>query len=168
MSWDKLFDDLQAQFEAVVRQDESVEVPHLAEAEAAGIVVADRIRACAGQELTVRMRDGSTRVGKVQEATRSWVRLADGARSSVIPLTAVVAAWPLRGSAPEPGRIEARVTLGHALRALAQQRVAVFVHTEAGDHRGVVVQVGADHLDLLANGTVLTILWSGLLSIDSV
>lgn len=167
MSWDRVFEDLQAQFRAASRQEEAAQVPELAEAEAAVVGVADRIRARSGQDLTVRLREGSVRSGRVEEATRSWLRLADGVRQSVIPLQALVAAWPLGGAAPEPGLVEARLTLGHALRGLARQRVPVLLRTDAGSHRGVIVRVGADHVDLREPAGVLTVVHAGLVSIDS-
>lgn len=167
MSWDEMFADLQEQFRAATRAEETAQVPHLAEAEMAGVRVADRIRARRGRGVTVRLRDGSTRAGMVQDATRSWFRLTDGSRHILVPLQAVGAVWPLRGSAPEPGRLEVRIGLGHALRALAQQRLAVVVHTEAGDYRGVPIQVGSDHVDLDQGGTVVTVLWQSLLSVES-
>lgn len=170
MSWDAVFADLQEQFRAAARREVDEEIPHLAEAELAGIGVADRIRARGGQHLTVQLRDGSRRTGMVQEATPSWLRLADGPRRLLIPLAAVGAAWPLHTAAPEAGPIEKKMSLGHVLRALAQQRLPVLVRAECGEHRGVVARVGADHLDLLedrGDPQVLTILWQGLLSIES-
>ena len=71
--------------------------------------------------------------------------------SPLVPLGAVTA---IRGltphSAGEGGVVERRLTLGHALRALARDRVIVQIVTHGGELTGRVERVGADHLDLAA------------------
>lgn len=47
------------------------------------------------------------------------------------------------------GGIERRLTLGHALRGLARGGETVRVLTTAGDYRGRMAWVGADHIDLV-------------------
>lgn len=167
MRWDDVFAELAAEFAAAEREEGEAQLGELVAAEAAGTTFADRCRARRGQPLTVRLQDGSTRSGTVRDATRAWVLLADGDRRSLVPLSAVVLAWPLHGSAPEPGPVEARLGWGHALRALADQRLSVLVRTAAGDHRGQIVRVGADHLDLAGGPEMLTVPWQALLSVDS-
>lgn len=167
MLWDDVFAELQAQFVAAEREEEELRIGELVAAEHAGVTFADRCRSRHGQQLTVRLRDGSHRTGQVRDATRTWVMLAERERRSLVPLTAVVLAWPLHGSAPEPGRVEARIGLGHALRALAERSLPVLVRTHVGDHRGRIVRVGADHLDLAGPAEVVTIAWQGLSSVDS-
>lgn len=167
MRWDDVFAELAAEFAAAEREEDEARLGELVVAEVAGTTFADRCRARRGQPLTVRVRDGSVRSGSVRDATRAWLLLAEGDRRSLVPLTAVVLAWPLQGSAPEPGPVEARIGLGHALRALAEQRLPVLVCTEAGDHRGQIVRVGADHLDLAGDAGTLTLPWRAVLSVDS-
>ncbi|QOR69704.1 hypothetical protein IM660_13635 [Ruania alkalisoli] len=167
MRWDDVFAELQAQFDAALQADSDAELAELVQAEVAGIEWIDRCRARRGEVLTVRLADGSDRSGTVLEATRSWVRLALGERRCLIPAHAVVAAWPLGPRAPEPGPIEARLGLGHALRALAADGADVMVRSLAGDHRGRLTRVGADHLDMLTAHATVTLTWSGLLSVES-
>ncbi|WP_147917952.1 hypothetical protein [Ruania zhangjianzhongii] len=167
MRWDDVFAELAAEFVAAEREESQAQLSALVAAEVAGTTFADRCRARRGQPLTVRLQDGSTRSGSVRDATRAWVLLAEGDRRSLVPLTAVVLAWPLHGSAPEPGPVEARIGLGHALRALAEQRLPALVCTATGDHRGQILRVGADHLDLAGDAGVLTVPWRALLSVDS-
>ena len=167
MRWDDVFAELAAELAAVEREEAEARLGELVAAEFAGTTFADRCRARRGQSLTLRLQDGSTRSGTVRDATRGWLLLADGDRRSLVPLTAVVLAWPLQGSAPEPRPVEARLGLGHALRALAEDHLPVLVRTTAGDHRGQIVRVGADHLDLAGGAGVLTVPWRGLLSVES-
>lgn len=167
MRWDDLFADLQAQFDAAAAQDVTLEVAELAEAEIAGTTIADRWRARRGQTLQMRLRDGSDREGVVADAAQEWVVLARGIRRSLIPRAAVVLAQPLGPSAPGASAVERALSLGHVLRALAQEHLEVLVHTMAGAYRGRLVRVGADHCDVLVAGRTLTISWQGLVSIDS-
>lgn len=167
MRWDDVFAELAAELSAAVREEGEAQLGELVAAEVAGTTFADRCRARRGQPLTVRLQDGSTRSGSVRDATRTWVLLAEGDRRCLVPLSAVALAWPLHGSAAEPGPVEARIGLGHALRALAEQRLPVLLCTAAGDHRGQIVRVGADHIDLAGDAGVLTVPWRALLSVDS-
>ena len=166
MAWDEVFAELAAELAAAERDEEEARLGDLVAAEVAGTTFADRCRARRGKPLTVRLTDGSSRTGTVRDATRAWVLLTEGDRRVLVPLSAVVLAWPLRGSAPEPGPVEGRIGLGHALRALAEEQSAVLVRTAAGDHRGRIVRVGADYLDLAAEPNVLTVPWRALLSVD--
>ncbi|HLS64170.1 MAG TPA: hypothetical protein VK060_12380 [Ruania sp.] len=167
MAWDDVFAELAAELVAAEREEDEARLGDLVAAEVAGTTFADRCRARSGSQLTLRLADGSSRTGTVRDATRAWVILADGDRRTLVPLSAVVLAWPLHGSAPEPGPVEGRLGLGHALRALAEEQVAVLVRTSAGDHRGRIVRVGADHLDLVSEPGVLTVPWRAVLSVDS-
>lgn len=165
--WDALFADLQAQLEAEQRTDHDVEIRDLAEAEVAGTRFADRLRALVGGPLTVRLIDGSDWAGMVADAAPEWLLLAQGERRHLVPAAAIALAWPLAGIAPAAGRVESRLGLGSVLRALAAEGQAVMVRTRAGDHNGLLVRVGADHLDVAAAAGVLSVPWSALLSVSS-
>lgn len=167
MAWDEVFAELAAELAAAERGEEDARLGDLVAAELATTRFADRCRARRGRELTLRLQDGSTRTGTVRDATRAWVMIAGGDRRSLVPLSAVVLAWPLHGSAPEPGPVEARIGLGHALRALAEEQAGVLVRTVAGDHHGRIVRVGADYLDLASGDTVLSVPWRALLSVET-
>ncbi|SEE99152.1 hypothetical protein [Ruania alba] len=167
MRWDDVFSDLQAEFDEALRSEDEAEIAELVRAEVAGISLADRCRARRGQELTVRLCDGSDRSGLVLEANRAWLLLGAGERRVLVPIDAVVLAWPLASAAPEPGVVEARAGLGRALRALAQNGTEVLVRTVAGDHRGRLARVGADHCDVITSQAVISVAWAGLLSVES-
>lgn len=164
--WDSLFSDLQAQWEAELRAGDDEEIRELAEAEAAGTRFGDRLRGRRGEPLTVRLSDGSDRTGIVSDVAQEWVLLAEGERRHLVPVAAIALAWPLAGAAPAPSAVERGLGLGHVLRALAGEGQQVVVRTHGGDHTGLLVRVGADHLDVAA-GSVLSVPWSALLSVSS-
>lgn len=165
--WDSLFADLQAQWEAELRADDDDEIRELAEAEAAGTRFGDRLRSRRGAPLTLRLSDGSDRVGVVSDVAQEWVLLAEGERRHLVPVQAIALAWPLAGAAPAPSVIERGLGLGHVLRALAGEGQDVVVRTRGGDHTGLLVRVGADHLDIAAATGVLSVPWTALLSVSS-
>lgn len=163
MRWESLFDDLESQFEHASRTAEAEEVFDLAEAELAQVSLMDRLRARHGQPVTLRLHDGSDVHGTVVDAAVQWLLLADGGRRVLVPATAVAAARPLGGAAPEAPVVERRLRLTHVLRALSREEAAVVVRTTAGDYRGRLVRVAADHVDLddgvtIALGHVLAVL----------
>lgn len=168
MRWDDLFSDLQAQWDAQLRVDGDAEIRELAEAETAATTFGDRIRARRGGTLSVRLADGSDRVGEVVDVAQQWVLLGDGDRRHLVPTAAISLAWPLGHAAPAPGAVERALGLGHVLRALAGEGAGVMVRTAGGDQAGRIVRVGADHLDLAGAAGVLSIPWHALLSVSSV
>lgn len=165
--WDALFADLQAQWQAEISADSDAEVHELAEAEAAGTSFADRLRARRGSMITLRLADGSDRAGVVTDAAPEWVVLAEGERRHLVPVSAIAIAWPLAGAAPAADRVERGLGLGHVLRALGNQGQEVVVRTHGGDHAGVLVRVGRDHLDVAGSTGVMSVPWTLLLSISS-
>jgi hypothetical protein len=167
MRWDDLFEDLQARLEAAERASDDARVAELAEAELASTTVADRWRARRGDHLSLRLLDGTDRAGRVVDVSTGWIVIAAGERRSLVPRDAVALAWPLGGSAPEAGRIERALSLGHVLRALAHEGTAVSLHTAAGTYGGRLVRVGGDHCDLATEAGTLTVPWAALLCVDS-
>lgn len=167
MRWDALFTDLAAQWEAGLRDADEAQIKELAEAEAAGTRIQDRIRGRRGAAITVRLRDGSGRSGTIVDVAQEWVVLAEGERRHLLPAHAVAVVWPLGPTAPEPSRVERSLTLGHVLRALANEGAHVVVHGDGGVFDGRIIRVGADHLDLATAAGVLSLSWAALLSVAS-
>jgi len=74
-------------------------------------------------------------------------------------------------AAPDAGPVMSRLTLGHALRAVARDRAVVRVRTDGGDVVGRVDGVGRDHVDvtrvhpdsLRPTGERCAVPWSALL-----
>lgn len=149
MRWEALFADMEAQLEAARTADLAVEVAELTRAERATVSLSDRLRAARGEPLTVRTRGGEQVSGILRDAAAQWILLDAQGRSSLVPVGAVTAVRGLtRHSVGAAGVVERRLTLGHALRALARDRAVVQVVTDGGELAGRVERVGADHLDL--------------------
>lgn len=149
MRWEEaLFGDLESQFEDATRAQADDVALDLAEAEAGRALFADRLRAQEGQRLTLRLVDGSDVRGTLLDAAEQWLLVGRGLRRALVPVAAIASAWPLGGVAPDPGGVERRVRIGHPLRALAREGAPVVVRTLGGEHRGCIVRVGHDHVDL--------------------
>lgn len=127
----------------------AAEVADLAEAESGQVVFTDRLRARIGQEIVLRLLDGDRLGGRLLDAAPQWLVIAQPPREVLVPIPAVVSAWPLGGAAPPAGEVEQRLSLSHALRELARQGEAVSLRTVVSLERGWIRRVGADHLDLV-------------------
>lgn len=171
--WDALFADLGSQLEAAEARDRLGDVPDLTRAERAGVTLADRARAHGARELRLVLRDGESVVGTVADVGPQWLLvLADGGREHLVPLAALAAVSGLvETAAPPAGVVMSRLTLGHALRAVARDRSVVRIRTTGGSLVGRVDAVGADHLDVALvhgdsgrpTGERRTVPWSALL-----
>jgi hypothetical protein len=145
--WEQLFADLEAQLAGAGA--ERGLVADLERAEVARTPLADRIRAHAGAEVRLRLRDGSALAGIVVEAAPAWLLLREGAQDVLVPAAALAGVSGLsRAVAPPAGQVARRLGLGEALRALARDRTPVRLLLDGGAVTGTVDRVGADHLDL--------------------
>lgn len=151
--WESLFADLEAGLDAARAQDLRDEVAELTRAELAQVRLADRLRAARATGARLVLRDGQTVDGLVVDAAREWVLLApDGVRRALVPIGAVAAVVGLGPhAAPGPGDSERRLTLGHALRAVARDRTPVRVDAAGVSVAGRLERVGADHVDVTAS-----------------
>jgi hypothetical protein len=151
MRWDALFADMEAQLDAARTADLAVEVAELTRAEQATVRLSDRLRAARGGLIAVRTRGDDQVSGVLIDGASEWILLDGHGRSALVPLAAVTAVRGLtRHSAGATGVVERRLTLGHALRAVARDRSVVQVVTDGGELTGRVERVGADYLDLSA------------------
>lgn len=149
MRWEALFDDLESQLAAFELAERAASVGELTRAERATVTLDGRLRAALGSRLTVRLRGGEQQAGELLDVASEWLLLGDGARRLLIPARAVAAISGL-GVRVEPavGGVLRRLTLGHALRALSRDRVAVRVSASGVEVRGRLDAVGADHVDV--------------------
>lgn len=157
MRWEALFADMEAQLAAQDSAELEAQVSELTRAERATVTLADRLRASCDARVGVRVRGGALVEGIVLDAAPEWVLLGEQVRRTLVPLAAVSAVVGLVPYvAPAPGEVERRLGLGHALRALARDRVVARVETDGGELTGRIERVGADHVDLAAgHGEVL-------------
>jgi hypothetical protein len=144
-----LFGDLEAQLDATRRADLQAELGERVRAERAAVSVVDRVRAATGSRLRIWVTGGLVVDGDAVEVATQWVLLADGVRRVLVPTHALagIAGLPTI-AAPPAGAVERRLSLGHALRALARDRVAVVVVADGYELGGRLERVGADHVDV--------------------
>ncbi|MBD8063048.1 DUF2642 domain-containing protein [Oceanitalea stevensii] len=168
MRWEALFDDLERQFLQAARLAEDEEVADLAEAEQAQVSLADRLRARHGREVALRLRDGSDVRGTVLDAAVQWLLVGDAGRRVLVPTSAVAAARSLGAAAPEAPVVERRLRLTHVLRAVAREQSEVVVRTTAGDYRGRITRVAADHVDVEAGpGAAVAVALAHVLAVQT-
>lgn len=148
MRWESLFADMEAQLQAARSAEAAADVADLTRAERSTVELQARLRASSDRELTLRVRDERI-VGTVVDVAVQWVLLGAAAGRWLVPIASIdaVHGLPLH-AAPEARAVERRLTLGHALRAIARDRSTVRVLLDGEDLVGRVERVGADHLDL--------------------
>jgi len=147
--WERLFGDLEAQYDAAADAEFSDEVADRSRREIALVLLADRLRSTEG---TVQVGiDGSEPVeGSVTASGPDWVLLvSDAGVETLVPLAAIV--W-VRGLTPhaeaERSAVAARLGLGFALRGLARDRAEMTVTNRTGERfTGTIDRVGADFVD---------------------
>jgi|SRR5690554_1508061 len=153
MRWEALFDDLEAQFAALELEERAATVGELTRAERATVRLEGRLRAALGALLTVRLRGGEQLVGELVDGAAEWLLLADGPRRYLVPAHALATVRGLGATVePDSGSVLRRLGLGHALRALSRDRVAVRLSVSGVQLRGRIDAVAADHLDVVALG----------------
>lgn len=150
MRWEALFADMEAQLDAARAADLAAAVADLTRAERATVPLTARLRAATGTALTVRVRGGEAVTGTVLDVAEQWLLLADGPRRALVPLPAVqaVSDLPVAAQPSSGGVVARRLTLGHALRALARDRVVARVALDGGELVGRLDRIGADHVDV--------------------
>jgi hypothetical protein len=152
MRWQRLFADLEALFDAADSAELDGEVADRTRREAARLRLVDRLHPATDETVTVAVLGHGPVTGCVAAVGADWMLLAEAGRELLVPEAAI--AWvtgPLRAARdPEPpSGVQARLTLGHALRALARDRAPVAVTTRDGIVlTGTIDRVGADHVEL--------------------
>jgi len=153
MRWDRLFDDLEAQFDAAASAEFAAEVADRARREHASVRVIDRLRPNVGSEISVRVQGGGQLTGSLTRVGPDWILLAVGADGdALVPLHAVlsVAGLAARTAAPGSGGVVAeRLALGYALRAVMRDRAPVVaVLLDGSTTTGTIDRVGADFFEV--------------------
>ncbi|MGC4173838.1 hypothetical protein [Demequina sp.] len=148
MRWHRLFDDLEAQVTRAEREEFEDEVRERAHGERAAVTLGAVLAASEGARARVTLRDGAVLAGTVVDCAAQWLHLGDGPREWLVPASAISTIEGPAPAAPEPGVIASRLTLGHALRALAEDGGDVVVNASGTQARGRITAVGADYLVL--------------------
>jgi hypothetical protein len=153
MRWQRLFADLQAQFEEEEAAGEQAESASRERVEVGALGIADRLRGAEGSPLVLGCGGAGAVSGVLVEVGPDWVLVEDdGARQCLVALAAVrtVGGLGRRTAVPEPaGAVRGRLDLRRALRGLARDRSAVQVLLDDGSMlAGTLDRVGADYVEL--------------------
>lgn len=153
MRWRALFDDLEAQVEALAAAELQAEVADRTRREQGLLGLVDRLRESEGHPLAVTVWGAGAVHGRLLEAGPDWLLLEEpGLREVLVPLAAVLAVTGAgaRTAAPgSEGEVGRRLDLRWALRGLARNRAGVSVVLRDGSAvTGTLDRVGADHVDV--------------------
>lgn len=160
MRWERLFDDVEAQWEAQQRRELDAEVADRTRRERALVRFDERLLAAAGGPggaLTVRLAGGHEVCGTPVDVGDGWalVRVAGPAgvsgSAALVSLSEVrlVRGLPTQAAAGREVTLARRFGLGYALRALSRDRATVRVGLVDGAGLvGTIDAVGADSFDL--------------------
>lgn len=166
MDWELVIEDLHSQLDAAERDRITAEAVELLDGEFAQVRLADRLRARRGEDVVVRLLDGTELRGRLADVAVQWFLLAEGTARVLVPVDAVAVAWPLAAAATPPGTVESRLRITHALRGLARHGGDVVVLTTAGALTGRLGRVGDDHVDVrLSGGQVRAVALRALLAV---
>ncbi|MGY1711107.1 hypothetical protein ACI8AC_16530 [Geodermatophilus sp. SYSU D00758] len=152
MRWQRLFADLQAEFEEAAVAAERAEDGSRRRAEVGGVRLAERLAGAVGTPVAVRCRGAGEVTGVVLDVGVDWLLLRDGQhREVLVAAGAVTVVGGLtRETVPAPaGVVRARLDLRRAVRALVRDRATVQVVLDDGTALlGTLDRVGADFVEL--------------------
>jgi len=157
--WDRLFEDLEAQLEAERRLDLELEVADRTRRDRATRGLQDRLVDLLGCDVDARVAGGARASGVVAQVGQDWLLLEPPAAATAVAATSLVPFHALRvltpagsgrrGAVDGASRVSRRFGLGHALRGLSRDRVAVRVLDVDGQVlTGTIDGVGADLVEL--------------------
>lgn len=150
LRWFRLFDDLEAQADALGRAADQGDVAERTRIETGRVALMDRLRGAQGADLGLRCLGVGPLGGRLDRVGADCVLLTRSVGIEVlVPVSSVVTVWGLtRGSAP-PGPVAGRLGFRSALRGLARDRSSVRVALVDGTSAvGTVDRAGLDHLEL--------------------
>lgn len=153
MRWERLFDDLEAQYEAAETAEFAAEVADRSRREVASLQLADRLVAVVGGVISVRVLGIGTIEGGVVSAGPDWVLIEERSRSeAMVPFRAllgVAGLSPRSGSPTARGVVARRWDFRFALRGLVRDRSAVTLgFIDGATVFGTIDRVGADFLEV--------------------
>ena len=152
MRWDALFADLEAQSDALDRADRAAEVDDRSRSEFADHHLRDRLRACVGGVVRLRVAGGATIAGTVRKVGPDWLLIDEEAsRECLVPLSAVMSVVGAGRWVADPAAdsaVAARLGLRSALRAVARDRSGVrLLLVDGAALAATLDRVGADFVE---------------------
>jgi len=148
MRWNDLFADLEGQLGAAADAQFTVDVADRTRSERATITLCSRLAGAVGSPVAVALADGETVTGVLSDTAAAWILVNEPSRQSWIPIPAIVGISGIPMRVAGLSTVALRLTVGHALRALARDRAQVVVITPGGQYAGVITQVGADYVEI--------------------
>jgi hypothetical protein len=151
--WDQLFADLESLTRADAAAEQRWEVAERTRTEQSVVTVLDRLAACRGRRVQLGVVGVGPVEGRLVDVAAEWLLLEERPGSAPVLVPARSWIW-LTGVGSttvvhRPSATARRLTLGSALRGLAQERRPVRVRlTEAVETAGTIDRVYADHFDL--------------------
>ncbi|RFU21796.1 hypothetical protein [Geodermatophilus marinus] len=152
MRWQRLFADLQAEFEEAAAAAERAEDGSRRRAEVGGVRLAERLAGAVGQPVAVRCRGAGEVTGLVLDVGADWLLLRDDQHREVLVAAGgvTVVGGLTRQTVPAAAvAVRARPDLRRAVRALVRDRATVQVVLDDGTALlGTLDRVGADFVEL--------------------
>lgn len=160
------------------REAFEAEVRERADAERAAVTLGAVIAASAGDIVRVTLADGTVVDGVVADSAAQWLSVARGGAGVhagpgasgtevLVPHWAIAVLEGPRTAAPEPGPVQRRLSLGHALRALAADGAAVVIRAQGASVRGAIVAVGADYVVVDGPGAKRAVPFAAILTVTA-
>ncbi len=153
MRWRRLFDDLEAQFDAAEAAELAAEVSDRTRREMSLLRTVDRLAGSRGRALTFTVQGAGAVKGTLLAAAPEWLLLEEPpAREVLVRAGAVLAVsglGPRSGVPGAEGEVGRRLGLASALRGLSRDRTPVTVDLVDGARlSGTIDRVGQDYLEL--------------------
>jgi len=176
VTWERelfeLFDDLEAQADALHDAERSAELADRSRAAYAEVSLAARLAAALDQPLRLDVLGVGGLGGRLARTGDGWVLLEAAGSEWVVRTAAVLVVHgaPARALPEVAWSPLARLGLTSALRRLAEAAAPCVVHlVDGGRHDGVVRRVGADfaELEVGGRGEVVLVAFSALAAVQS-
>jgi hypothetical protein len=153
MRWDRLFGDLEAQFDAADGDALAAEIADRSRREVAAVTLLDRLRPAVGTALELIVEGAGVLHGTLARVGPGWLLLdVEGQAEALVTAHALlgVRGLPLAADSPgAAGAVAARLDLGYVLRIVARDRSPVGIVARDGMRLdGTIDRVGADFVDL--------------------
>jgi hypothetical protein len=148
--WERLFADLEGQFEAAGQADLAAEIAERTRIEVAQTSLSDRLRAALATDVDLTVVGVGAVSGQLVRVGADFVVVEAKGSTSVIRVAAVATVRDLgAASRPPAGEVAARISFGMVARELSRDRAPVTIWSRDGITLvGTIDRVGADYLDL--------------------
>ncbi|MDY6055899.1 hypothetical protein [Micrococcus sp.] len=152
MRWDGLFEDLEARWAGLAREQIVADAAELTRAEWSRTDLPSRLRGAVGTTLRLHLSGGQALDVHVQATGADWVGgVLAAADSVIVPLASLAAVEGELGAVREaPGGVVPEQSMAAVLRRVARLRSPVRVTGVQGAAlvEGTVDRVGTDHMDV--------------------